>query len=119
VLIAHGSHRDAPQVKVVQQALTLIVTRRCRYAKESKVLFKVAGFADAQRRREATAAGGALTCLCILDLRDCGSHWTMMRFVILLALRNIEMNTSSQLCAQQCEERSCARWRAPCTLAER
>jgi hypothetical protein len=26
--------------------------------KESKVLFKVAGFADAQRRREAVAAGG-------------------------------------------------------------
>ena len=32
------------------------------------MLFKVAGFADAQRRREATAAGGAPTCMCTLDL---------------------------------------------------
>jgi hypothetical protein len=37
------------------------------------VLFKVAGFADAQRRREATAAGGALTCMCTLDLHTFGS----------------------------------------------
>lgn len=36
-----------------------------RYVKDSKVLFKVAGFADAQRRREAAAAGGACHCLLV------------------------------------------------------
>jgi hypothetical protein len=36
------------------------------------VLFKVAGFADAQRRREAIAAGGALFRLCMLTLHICG-----------------------------------------------
>jgi hypothetical protein len=54
------------KLKLVQQELSLIVNRRCRYVKESKVLFKVAGFADVQRRREVAAAGGAPTWICEL-----------------------------------------------------
>lgn len=56
----------------MQQALAIVMTPSSRYVKESKVLFKVAGFADAQRRREAAAAGGALTWIC--ELLNCRSQ---------------------------------------------